>query len=135
MTEKIKNGIEVVRQNGVDVVKNHIPTSEIGKYGKMVLKYLEKTQPIAVDYYNKLLQLNPIWKRVNEEAIDMKALLLKRLKEQNPQPETNDIMKLTKYHTRIDSVAEEIVLADIVYQPHVTDEDAMIAEDQEMIKK
>uniref|UniRef100_UPI0037099548 TnpV protein n=1 Tax=Clostridium perfringens TaxID=1502 RepID=UPI0037099548 len=91
--------------------------TDIGKYGKMALKYLKEKDKIR---YNILLmsgEIIPTLKKLNQEAenrmeIIMEELLQGSLKIENPE----DTMEAWKKRVQAREIAEEIVLKEIVYK-------------------
>lgn len=100
----------------------------IGKYGSLAKEYLEQTAPIAYEAYSKYDDFKYILAKVNEDASDMMAIVRAQLKKQYPTPKTNDFIKLAQHNSLIEKMAEEIVLKDVVYQPHITDDETLRAQ-------
>jgi len=102
---------------------NDIHIGFVGKYGKLAQNYLETTQPFAYSFYSKTPLLKPILERVDEEATEMMHTVMEQLRKSMQPPKSDDFMDKVKYNYQIYNTAEEIVLHDIVYQPHIADND------------
>ena len=100
----------------------------IGKYGSLAQDYLRETAPYAYESYSKYDEFKYILAKINDEAGNMMATLRTQLKKEYPTPKTDDFMKLAEHNVWIENMAEEIVLNDIVYQPHISDYEVIKAQ-------
>ncbi len=99
-------------------ISNDVKDDErpLGKYGQMRLKYLKEHKPCM---YREMLvngELMEHCHRVNDEANDMAMLIEEQYLKKNPIPEDCEFMDRVGYYNVARSVAEEVVLNDIVYR-------------------
>ncbi|MCT4634667.1 MAG: TnpV protein [Rickettsiales bacterium] len=99
-------------------VSNDIKYDErsLGKYGRMRLKYLKEHKTLR---YREMLINGVLMEhchRVNDEANDMAMLIEKQYFKKNLIPEDCGFIDRVWYYNIARSVAEEVVLNDIVYR-------------------
>ncbi len=99
-------------------VSNDVKDDErpLGKYGGMRLIYLKEHKPRM---YREMLvngELMEHCHRVNDEANKMAMLIEEQYHKKNPIPEDSGFMDRVGYYNIARSVAEEVVLNDIVYR-------------------
>ena len=113
MTYTEKDGIQYPK---LQVSKTFKPITQMGKYGRMALKYLQETKPHRALEMKLNGTLMDTFHKVNEEANEMMISLQKQLLEKDPIPDQNDYMGAVRHRNMIRAQAEEIVLDQIVYQ-------------------
>ncbi|MBE3569053.1 MAG: TnpV protein [Bacillales bacterium] len=87
----------------------------IGRYGKLALMHLQETNPVR---FSQLFIEGTLEKKMyerNKEIIEKMMLLEEQLLQQNPMPETEDILGRTRHLNQIRLQAEEIVLNEMIY--------------------
>ncbi|MCG8499829.1 MAG: TnpV protein [Firmicutes bacterium] len=96
-----------------DVKYDEMP---LGKYGRMRLKFIKEHKP---NMYRELLingELTEYCHRVNDEANEMAMLIEKQYFKRHPIPEDCGFVGRVGYYNTARSVAEEVVLREIVYR-------------------
>lgn len=97
----------------------------IGKYGTMAMEYLKETQPIAYEAYSKFSEFKYILAGINEEAAKRLKEIKIDFKKKHPSPDTDDFFRLAKHNRWIEAKAEKVVIKEVVYRPHITDEEVL----------
>ncbi|NFI02364.1 TnpV protein [Clostridium botulinum] len=88
----------------------------LGKYGQMSLNYLKKNH---LNRYNLLLatgKLIPMMHEVNEQAYKLLETIMNQELEENPLTNQQDTMLSFQEKIQAKSIAEEIVLREIVFK-------------------
>lgn len=99
----------------VSVKETHI---NVGKYGLLWMEYIKKNAP---DRYKSLLRFGKLQKRaseVNEEAYEMLDGIMNRYIRRHPPDNPSSTIEMWKTREQTKTIAEEMVLTDIVYQYH-----------------
>ena len=89
----------------------------LGRYGRMALEYLRDNHP---DRYTALKMdgsLMEIMHRVQDEATEKIESLTQQMLQQDPMPQTEDILERTRHLNALKLMAEETVLQTIVLIP------------------
>ncbi|MCT4563509.1 MAG: TnpV protein [Maledivibacter sp.] len=99
-------------------ISNDVKDDErpLGKYGRMRLIYLKEYKPYM---YRELLvngELMEHCNRVNDEANKMAMMIEEQYLKKNLIPEDCGFMDRIGYYNTARSVAEEVVLNDVVYR-------------------
>ncbi|GIP20839.1 TnpV protein [Paenibacillus sp. J22TS3] len=89
----------------------------LGKYGRMTLNYLRNHYPQR--FMSLKMQGNLMEKmhQADQEANEKMNQLTEQLLRLRPMPQTEDILERTRHLNQIKSIAEELVLNDIVLKP------------------
>lgn len=88
----------------------------LGKYGQMRLKYLKEHKPNMYSLLRMNGELMEHCHKINDEANKMAMLIEEQYLEKNPIPENCSFMDRVGYYNIARSVAEEVVLQEIVYR-------------------
>lgn len=88
----------------------------IGKYGYMTLKYLREEHPDRFDYLLATGDLMKVIKQVDEEAYERMEVLTTRMLKEKPLTDPTDTILSWQEKEQIRSIAEEMVLKEIVYR-------------------
>lgn len=98
-------------------VSNDVKDDErsLGKYGHMRLKYLKEYKPNMYSLLCMNGELMEHCHKINDEANKTAMLIEEQYLEKNPIPEDCGFMDRGGYYNIARSVAEEVVLSDIVY--------------------
>ena len=81
----------------------------LGKYGIILKRNLEELHPIR---YSELTIETTLIEKLLErekEIIRQKDIIIKQLKEKNPEPKTKEFIVMVKYNQMIESIAEELL--------------------------
>ncbi len=95
----------------------------IGRYGTMAMEYLKETAPIAYNEYCQYSEFKYILAEINNKAAERFSEIKKKLKKKYPSPKTDDFYVLAKHNEKITEMAEQIVIREVVYKPHIKDKD------------
>ncbi len=87
----------------------------LGKYGDMAMKYLREESPSRYDYLLAIGDLFPMMHRIEEEALEKIHLLMEKMLEEKPLTDPNDLILSWQEREQVKSIAEEIVLNEIVF--------------------
>ena len=90
------------------------PDQPLGKYGRMAMRHLHDTDRQRFSLLKMTEQLMATMYRVDEEASEMVETIVQRLLRKNPMPQTDDILVKTRHFNAQRSIAEEIVIHDLV---------------------
>ncbi|QNK41551.1 TnpV protein [Caproicibacter fermentans] len=92
------------------------PSDPLTYYGTMFKEYLKETQPgrYAVLLFNQ--KLMKFCHRMEDEANRYEGVILEKLRQSSPPPETDDTMKLIQYNNNLYQQAREITLNDVIYR-------------------
>lgn len=88
----------------------------IGKYGYMALKYLHDEHLKRYDFLLASGELMKIIKQVDEEAYERMEVLTTRMLKEKPLTDPTDTILSWQEKEQIRSIAEEMVLKEIVYR-------------------
>ena len=91
------------------------PTA-LGKYGRMVLKYLKEQYPYRVLEMKINGELMETLHQVDTEAKEMMITLQKQMLKNEPLEDPRNFMKSVRHRNSIHMAAEEIVLSEIVFR-------------------
>ena len=83
----------------------------LGRYGRMALEYLKDNQPERYTILKMDGSLMEVMHRVQIEA------LIQQMLQQEPMPQTEDILERTRHLNNLKLMAEETVLQTIVLIP------------------
>jgi hypothetical protein len=86
----------------------------LGKYGRMAMNYLHETNPQRFSVLKMTGKLMDMMVRVDEEATEMVEAIIQRLLRRTPTPQTDDILEKTRHFNTQRSVAEELVIHEMV---------------------
>jgi hypothetical protein len=89
----------------------------LGKYGRMAMDYLHETNPIRFSVLKMTGKLTDMMYRVDEEASERIETIIQRLLEKDPLPQTDDILEKTRHFNTKRSIAEELVINEMVLIP------------------
>lgn len=81
----------------------------LGKYGIILKKNLRELYPIR---YSELIVETTLMEKLFEreqEIIKQKEIIIKQLKEKNPEPKTHEFIVMAKYNQMIDNMADELL--------------------------
>ena len=81
----------------------------LGKYGIILKRNLKELYPIR---YSELTIETTLIEKLLErekEIIRQKDIIIKQLKEKNPEPKTKEFIVMVKYNQMIESIAEELL--------------------------
>ncbi len=87
----------------------------LGKFGLMIFKHLEEHNPLKFMQLKMSGTLLEIIKSQEDEAIKMYIEIQKNLLINDPVPKTDDIFLKTKHLNKIRSIAEEIVISELIF--------------------
>lgn len=87
----------------------------LGKYGRMRLKYLKEHKPNMYSLLRMNGELMEYCHKVNDEANKTAMLIEEQYLRKNPLAEDYRFMDRVKHYNTARSIAEEIVLDEIVY--------------------
>ena len=88
----------------------------LGKYGRMALKYLKENHQSRYSLLLMEENLMDIMKQVNEEAYNKLDMLVDQMLKEDPIDNYRDTMETNKKKIQKQMIAEEIVLKEIVFQ-------------------
>ena len=89
----------------------------LGRYGRMALEYLRENHPERYTILKMDGSLMEIMHRVQDEATEKIEALTQQMLQQDPLPQTEDIMERTRHLNDLKLMAEETVLQTIVRIP------------------
>lgn len=81
----------------------------LGKYGIILKRNLKELYPIR---YSELIIETTLIEKLLErekEIIKQKDIIIKQLKEKNPEPKTKEFIVMAKYNQMIENMAEELL--------------------------
>ena len=81
----------------------------LGKYGIILKRNLKELYPIR---YSELIIETTLIEKLLErekEIIRQKDIIIKQLKEKNPEPKTKEFIVMVKYNQMIESIVEELL--------------------------
>ncbi|MEX1376313.1 MAG: TnpV protein [Eubacteriales bacterium] len=129
------NENRIVYQNtGAKHYKNYTPIYnfgkkvELGKYAEMAREYMQQNAPIAYNEYSTYSEFDNMLAQIDHEAIERLYTAKISLRKQYPAPKTNDFALLSKHSSFIESKAEEIVIKEIIYRMHISDDEVARAQ-------
>lgn len=88
----------------------------IGKYGSIAIKYLKNECPHRYSILRAEETLMEIMYKVNEEAHQMMEVLQEKMLAKEPMPNPENFYESYRHREMIRTMAEEIVLKEIVYR-------------------
>jgi hypothetical protein len=88
----------------------------LGRFGRLAMDYLHETDPQWFSTLKMQGILTTMMERVDEEARTKREQIMRKLLEQDPLPETDDILERTRHLNEKRGIAEEIVLNEVVYK-------------------
>lgn len=89
----------------------------LGRYGRMALEYLRENHPERFTTLKMDGSLMEIMHRVQDEATEKIEALTQQMLQQEPFPQTEDIMERTRHLNSLKLMAEETVLQSVVLIP------------------
>lgn len=89
----------------------------LGRYGRMALEYLMDNQPERYMILKMDGSLMEIMHRVQDEATEKIEALTRQMLQQEPMPQTEDILERTRHLNDLKLIAEETVLQTTVLIP------------------
>lgn len=89
----------------------------LGRYGRMALEYLRENHPERFTTLKMDGSLMEIMHRVQDEATEKIEALTQQMLQQEPLPQTEDIMERTRHLNSLKLMAEETVLQSVVLIP------------------
>ena len=89
----------------------------LGRYGRMALEYLRENHPERFTTLKMDGSLMEIMHRVQNEATEKIEALTQQMLQQEPLPQTEDIMERTRHLNSLKLMAEETVLQSVVLIP------------------
>ena len=89
----------------------------LGRYGRMALEYLKENQPERYTILKMDGSLMEVMHRVQDEAMEKIEALTQQMLQQEPMPQTEDILERTRHLNDLKLMAEETVLQTIVLIP------------------
>lgn len=89
----------------------------LGRYGRMALEYLKDNQPERYTILKMDGSLMEVMHRVQNEATEKIEALTQQMLQQEPMPQTEDILERTRHLNNLKLMAEETVLQTIVLIP------------------
>jgi hypothetical protein len=89
----------------------------LGKYGRIAMNYLHETNPQRFSCLMMTGELADMMYRVDEEATDRVEAIIQRLLAKDPLPQTDDILEKTRHFNTKRSIAEELVIGEMVLIP------------------
>ena len=92
--------------------------SAVGKYGLLWLSYMKENHKQRYRTLARLGCINSQAHEVNEEVYGMLDSIMNRYLASHKPKDTNSTMEMWKLREQAKSIAEEVVLSDIVYQYH-----------------
>lgn len=98
------------------MIKLFKPEKPIGKYGMMALKYLREEHTDRYDYLLASGKLAKIIAQVDQEAGEKMEMLTEKMLEKKPLTDPTDTILSWQEKEQIRSIAEEMVLKEIVYR-------------------
>ena len=109
-------------QGGMLLPDLHISNSSeadrpLGRYGRMALEYLKDNQPERYTILKMDGSLMEVMHRVQDEAMEKIEALTQQMLQQEPMPQTEDILERTRHLNDLKLMAEETVLQTIVLIP------------------
>ena len=82
----------------------------LGRYGRMALEYLKDNQPERYTILKMDGSLMEVMHRVQNEATEKIEALTQQMLQQEPMPQTEDILERTRHLNNLKLMAEETVL-------------------------
>jgi len=89
----------------------------LGKYGRMAMDYLHETDPQRFSLLKMTGELMNAMYRADEEANDRVEAFIQKMLEKDPVPQTDDIFEKTRHYNTKKSIAEELVVSEMVLIP------------------
>lgn len=113
---------EIQEQDGMMLPDLQISNSSeadqpLGRYGRMALEYLRENHPERFTTLKMDGSLMEIMHRVQDEATEKIEALTQQMLQQEPLPQTEDIMERTRHLNSLKLMAEETVLQSVVLIP------------------
>lgn len=99
-------------------VSNTVEDIAVGKYGLLWIRFMKDTYP---DRSRHLIRIGQIYSKaaeVNEEAYNLLDAITEKYLQRHKPINSASTMKMWKLREQVRCMAEEVVLADIVYQYH-----------------
>ncbi len=114
-----KNGLDYVQVGDYlipNITLKETSHEPLGKYGRMRRTYLQEHKPITYDYLSMTEELFPHLREIDQTAHEQVDLLMKQLLEKHPAPDKmKNQMGWVQHMNSMKAIAEEIVLAELVY--------------------
>lgn len=129
----MKNNVVYQKGIGAKHYKDYAPLYNfgrrviIGRYGSMAMEYMKKTAPLAYKEYCGYSEFKYILAGINDMAAKRMTEVKRELKKKHPSPKTDDFFELAEHNAIIVAMAEEIVINEVVCQPHITDDEVIRA--------
>nr|WP_243109578.1 TnpV protein [Dehalobacter sp. 14DCB1] len=108
--------IDGLKVPSIQISNNSEDDRPLGKYGRMALEFLKEQNPQRFMILKMDGTLMEIMHKVQEEAVEKIEHITQEMLKTEPMPKTEDIMEKTKHLNSLKSVAEEIVLNEVVYK-------------------
>lgn len=89
----------------------------LGKYGRMALDYLHDTNPQRLSVLKMTGELTDMMYKVDVEACDRVEAIIQKMLDRDPLPQTDDILEKTRHFNTKRSIAEELVINEMVLIP------------------
>ena len=101
----------------LQISKSNEADKPLGRYGRMALEYLKDNQPERYTILKMDGSLMEVMHRVQNEATEKIEALTQQMLQQEPMPQTEDILERTRHLNNLKLMAEETVLQTIVLIP------------------
>jgi len=101
----------------LQISNNSEADQPLGRYGRMALEYLKENYPERYTILKMDGSLMEIMHRVQDEAAEKIEAMIRQMLQQEPMPQTEDILERTRHLNSLKLMAEETVLQSIVLIP------------------
>ena len=117
MSEELLNNKELQEHLNALQPENMTEDEEqqpLGRFGRMAMEHLHSSNPQRFSLLKMQGELMSLMYKVEAEAWEQMEKITQKLLEQNPTPETEDILEKTRHHNQYKLIAEEIVIREVV---------------------
>ena len=96
--------------------ENEADNLPLSKYGSLAKKYLQDSNPVKYQSLTLDGELMAYLHSIDKAAIERHMTIKAQLEKTTPKPPQGDTLAVIQYHRKIQDTAEEIVLAELIYQ-------------------
>ena len=89
----------------------------LGKYGRMAMRHLHETNPQRFSLLKMQGELMTLMYKVDGDATEKVDSIQRKLLEDDPMPQTDNILVRTRHLNKHRDIAEEIVIREMVLIP------------------
>ena len=89
---------------------------QVGIFGKSWKEYMKENHPMRLAELIARGRINEVITQVDQEGEEKKEVLIQKLLEVQPLPETEEMLKRAGHMEMLTRQAEEIILQEVIYQ-------------------